>query len=69
MILDDGFESAPKLALCHLLRPDHNRTALGWDQVDLCVPIAEHMDMSRFMIVGEDDDAQTMRAENGVIIK
>jgi hypothetical protein len=56
MVLNDDFVSAPNLAFRHVLSPDQSRTAIAEARLILACP-SEHMDMSRFMVVDEDDYA------------
>lgn len=59
--LDYHSHRATHLVVLHILGPDQFRFPIGTDQIDLGMPIAEHMHMGRFMVIAKNDDAQAMR--------
>jgi hypothetical protein len=64
LVLDD-LHGAAHIVPLHALGPDKRWSPVRPDQVDLDLPVTEHMHMGRLMIVCEDDDAQTMRSVYG----
>jgi hypothetical protein len=63
--LDDDLHGAPNVASLHAIDPCQRRDALGSDQIDLRLSVAEDMDMSQLMVVHEGDEAQAMSAMGG----
>ncbi len=64
-MLSDHAHGAANLSALHAFGPNQFRRAVPACQVDLGMTVAEYMDMGRFMIVHEDDDAETMLAKDG----
>jgi hypothetical protein len=58
--LDDDFHGATNFASCR--RPIRASGAFGADQIDLRLSVAEHMDMSRLVVIDEDDESQAASA-------
>ncbi len=52
------------IAPLHALYGHHLRHTARPDQIELGVPVSKNMDMCRFMIIGKDDEAQAMSAQN-----
>jgi len=64
LFLDD-LHSPAHIASFHTLGSEKNRSPIRPDQIDLDLPVAEHVHMGRLMVVCEDNDAQTMRSVYG----
>lgn len=61
----DDLHGSTYIVPFHALSPDKNWSPVKPDQIDLDLPITEHMHMGWLMIVCEDDDTQTMRSVYG----
>ena len=64
MCCDDP-QGAADLAPGHSIGPDQLGHASDAAQADLGLAVAEHVDMSRLVVVGEDDHAQALGAQHG----
>jgi hypothetical protein len=63
--LYDDLHGATNVTSLHAVDPHKRRRAIGADQIDLRLSVAEYMDMSRLVVIGEDDEAQAARAMDG----
>jgi hypothetical protein len=63
--LYDDLHGATNVASLHAVDPYQRRNTFGADQIDLRLSVAEYMDMSRLVVIGEDDEAQAARAMDG----
>jgi hypothetical protein len=61
LLVADQLHGALQIGRLHVFGPDKGRGTVSPDQVDLGLTVSEHMHMGWFVIVVEDDDAQTMR--------
>jgi hypothetical protein len=61
LIGDDDFHRAANIRALHLTRKNQLGATTCANQIDLHMPVAEHMNMCRLMIVGEDDDTEAVR--------
>lgn len=61
----DHLHGAAQVVGLHVFGPHKGRRTIRPDQVYLGMTVAKHMDMSWFMVVCEDDDAQPMRSMDG----
>ena len=64
LLLGNDPQSTADLAAGHAVGPDQFRRATGTEQVDLGLTVAEDMDVSRPMVVDEDDHAQAMSTKH-----
>jgi len=64
LLVADHLHGTAQIVRLHAFGPDESRNPVRSDQIDLGLPITEHMHMGWLVIVREDDDAQTMRTVN-----
>ena len=64
-MLDNDLHGVADIAALHAFDGHDLRCAVRPDQVDLRVPVAEHMNVGRCVIIDKDDEAQAMGAIDG----
>lgn len=62
LLFGHDLHGAAHIAALHAFYGHDLWPAVGSQQVDLGVSVAEHVDMGRRMVIDEDDEAQAMRA-------
>lgn len=65
MLLDNDSHSAANLAAVHTVSSNQFRGAVSTEQIDLGLTVTEDVDVSRPVIVGEDNHAQALGTKHG----
>jgi hypothetical protein len=63
-LVTDQLHGTAQIVRLHAFGPNKGRKTIRPDEVDLGLSVPEHMHMGWFVVVSEDDDAQTMRPGN-----
>jgi hypothetical protein len=58
LLVTNHLHSPAQIVRLHTLCPDKSRSPVWTDQVDLGLPVSKDVDMSRLVVVRENDDAQ-----------
>jgi hypothetical protein len=61
LLVVDKLHSAAQIVRLHVFGPDKGWQTVRPDQVYFGLTVPEHMHMSWLVVVGKDDDAQTVR--------
>lgn len=66
-MLGHHLHCASDIAAFHSVDPDQLGHAIGGREIDLGLAVAEDMDMGGFVVIDEDDDAQSMGSVDSTI--
>jgi hypothetical protein len=65
LLFDHNLHRVAHVAALHPFDGHDLRRAICAKQIDFGVPVSEHMDMGRRVVIDEDDEAQAMGAVDG----
>ena len=68
MVIDHDFHNAPQLSVRHAVGPDQFGRAVG-AKIDLGLSVTEGVNMSRLVIVHENDDPYALGAKDSDHLK